>query len=100
MTDKTHKYDAMAQLHAPAAAAMVMADKFVEIGQLIALEDGLGTIFCDWNELRYKLPAGTKVYACLPPQPDRNTNSEQCGGDHAACKRDGWDHCPRCKEWL
>lgn len=39
----------------------------VKIGQLVELQDGFkgspNTIFCEWNEARYKLPAGTAIYA-------------------------------------
>lgn len=41
-------------------------ESIVEIGELVEIPDGFGeypnTIFAEWNEERYKLPAGTKLY--------------------------------------
>lgn len=37
--------------------------ELVCIGQLIQLDDGVGTVFADWNEERFKLPPGTQLYA-------------------------------------
>lgn len=39
------------------------SDALVCVGQLIQLDDGLGTVFSDWNEERFKLEPGTKLYA-------------------------------------
>jgi hypothetical protein len=35
----------------------------IEIGELIELADGAGTLFINWNERRYNLQVGSKVYA-------------------------------------
>ena len=37
------------------------------------LDDGMNTLICDWNDERYKMPAGTKIYARreLPPLPKK-----------------------------
>lgn len=45
---------------------------YVEIGKLVEIPDGEppahpNTIFVNWNEKRYTLPAGTKIYAATEP---------------------------------
>jgi hypothetical protein len=56
------------QRPAKKAAAETCEQQYVEIGMLIEIEDGEppqhpNTIFVNWNEKRYALPAGTKIYA-------------------------------------
>lgn len=55
------------------ARALPSATTPIEIGELVEIPDGFdaqpNTIFCEWNDLRYKLPAGTKVYAMRPADP-------------------------------
>lgn len=37
-------------------------ERRTEVGELVDIADGLGTCIVEWNEERYKLPAGTKFY--------------------------------------
>lgn len=59
----------VAHIHAWGArrAASASLRDMQYIGQLISLNDGPngepGTVFCDWNEHRYTLPPGTRIYA-------------------------------------
>ncbi len=38
-------------------------EELICIGELVVLQDEIETVFAEWNEERYKLPAGTKLYA-------------------------------------
>lgn len=49
------------------------AHALVCVGQLIQLDDGLGTVFADWNEERFKLEPGAKLYA-------QRTSETKCEG--------------------
>lgn len=42
------------------------AKPYLEIGEMVEIDDGFGTIFCEWKDDRWNLPAGTKVYAVIP----------------------------------
>jgi hypothetical protein len=65
-------------------------DQYVEVGILIQIADGIDgephTVFADWNEVRYTLPPGTKLYARVPaddvpaePKPCEHLRSELLG---------------------
>src|SRR5581483_6945583 len=41
---------------------------YIEVGELVDIEDGMGTVICDWNAEREKLPAGTIIFARLYTQ--------------------------------
>lgn len=47
----------------PAPETGEAVKELVEVGELVEIPDGFGTIFAEWNETRYKLPPGTKLFA-------------------------------------
>jgi hypothetical protein len=82
------------QMHAYARAAIASAPvgqegairdaPLIEIGELVEIPDGFGeqpnTIFSQWNQRRFTLPAGTKIYALAAsptPTPTAEKPQEQ-----------------------
>jgi hypothetical protein len=52
-------------------AAVETTGQFVEVGDLVDVQDDVGTILAVWNERRDALPAGTKFYIRSPVEPTR-----------------------------
>ena len=63
--------------------------QFVEVGELVDVQDDMGTVLAVWNELRDTLPAGTKFYVRSPeePTPSRSTLPSAA----VVCEECGWD---------